>query len=195
MHCPRILQGRDPDYQKLAVKGLIGSSKRVLTGTKNEEKIKAIKSGVAILEIFLVKFDAENRSSLNKAYLPADILDNLPQHKDKLIAEFVEVYTTKRNYKMLRTIEPKNSGDSSNTTWDIIRNKQLDKIKLSDDTELFKDNGEPTKKHLEMIYWAYSPQPTKVKSYYAVEAASGKTASKRVSTGESDSASPIKKKR
>lgn len=27
----KILEGRDPDYQKLAVKGLIGRAKRVIT--------------------------------------------------------------------------------------------------------------------------------------------------------------------
>lgn len=28
----KILEGRDPDYQKLAIKGLLGRAKRTLTG-------------------------------------------------------------------------------------------------------------------------------------------------------------------
>lgn len=188
----RILEGRDPDYQKLAIKGLIGSSKRVLSGTKNEDKVKAIKGAVQILEDFLEKFDAENRSSTNKAYLAPEILDQLPQSSDKLIAEFVEVYTAKRNYKMLRTIEPVKSTSDGNRTWDIIRNRELSKIKCDIDGKLFKDNGDPSDTHLEMIYWAYSPQPAKVKSYYAVEAV--KSGPKRLSTADA-SESPAKRKR
>lgn len=163
----------------------------MLSGTKNEDKVKAIKGAVEILEDFLDKFDAENRSSTNKAYLAADILDQLPKSSDKLIAEFVEVYTAKRNYKMLRTVGPTDSSSEGDTTWDIIRNRELSKIKC-DDGKLFKDNGDPSDAHLKMIYWAYSPQPAKVKSYYAVEAV--KSGTKRLSTGDA-SESPAKRKR
>lgn len=181
-----ILDGRDPDYQKLAIKGLIGSSKRVLTGTKNEDKIKDIKAGVKILEDFLEKIDTENRP--NRAYLASQVLDQVPKHKNKLVAEFVQVYTAKKNYKMLRTIE----SSSEKKTWDIIRNRELNKMKCPD--KLFKESGEPTEEHLEMIYWAYSPQPAKVKAFY--EADSGeKAGSKRASKGDGDSSSPAKKKR
>lgn len=160
----------------MAIKGLIGSSKRVLTGTKNEDKVKAIKDGVKILEDFLEKLDLDPVK--NKAYLPAEVLEQLPKNKNKLVAEFVEVYTEKGNYKMLRTIEPvKNSSESK--TWDIIRNRELSRIK-GDEDKLFKDNGEPTENHLQMIYWAYSPQPAKVKSFYDQDGQE-KTASKRKS--------------
>lgn len=172
----------------MAIKGLIGSSKRVLTCTKNEDKVKAIKDGVKVLEEFLEKLDVD--SEKNKAYLPAEILEQLPKNKNKLVAEFVEVYTDKRNYKMLRTIEPKKN-TSESKSWDIIRNRELNKIK-GDEDKLFKDNGEPTENHLEMIYWAYSPQPAKVKSYY--EGGQEKTASKRKSKDSAAEVSPKKKR-
>lgn len=160
----RILRGRDPDYQKLAVKGLIGSSKRVLSGTKNEDKIKAIIEGVKVLEDFLEKFDKENRSKLNMAYLPSAVVTAFAASKHSLPQEFISVYgkDAKGNYKHLRTLHPK---DDDSTSWDIIRNKELNKIKEKiGDAKLFKDDGSPTAEHLQLIQWAYSPQADKVKN-------------------------------
>ncbi|KAJ6638121.1 hypothetical protein Bhyg_10854 [Pseudolycoriella hygida] len=163
----KILDGRDPDYQKLAVKGLIGSSKRVLSGTKNEDKIKAIKEGVAILEEFLEKFELENRSKLNFAYLAHNIIAAYPKPTNKLVAEFISVYggRAKGNYKHLRTLYPE---DNDSLTWDIVRNQEVKLIKekiAKNNSKLFNDDGSPTEDHLNLIYWAYSPQTDKVKSY------------------------------
>lgn len=180
----RILDGRDPDYQKLAIKGLIGSSKRVLGGTKNDDKIKAINEGVKVLEDFLEKFDNENRSKLNLAYLPSSIIKAFPSPKSSLVAEFLDVYHSKANgnYKHLRTLYPK---DDDTTSWDIIRNKKLDKLKKKlGDSKLFHSDGKPTSDHLELIYWAYSPQADKVKA-----AAAGKDNRKRKSHADSSSSS------
>lgn len=189
----RILDGRDPDYQKLAIKGLIGGSKRVLGGTKNEDKIKDIKAGVKTLEDFLEKFDNENLSKNNMAYLTYDIISSFPKPEDELLAEFVETYgkTAKGNYKHLRTLFPK---DDDSKSWDIIRNKKLknirDKIKEKD-ISLFKENGEPTEDHLKMIYWAYTPQKDKVKSYLEKK---DKKSEKRKTSSDED-ATPSKKKK
>lgn len=188
----RILKGRDPDYQKLAVKGLIGSSKRVLQGTKNEDKIRSIKEGVQILEDFLEEFDRENRSKSNLAYLPVAIVQAVGTPKNKLAAEFSETYADKAkgNYKHLRTIFPK--GDDSKS-WDIVRNSNLKVLKEKIDSKkakLFNEDGSPTSEHLELIGWAYSPNADKLKAYV-------EKAKKRKSTDDSgkDNASSSKKKR
>nr|XP_014089781.1 uncharacterized protein LOC106617231 [Bactrocera oleae] len=177
----RILQDRDPDYQKLAIKGLIGSSKRVLSGTKNEDKIKSIQEGVEILEDFLEKFETENLIKNNRAYLAYAVIEQLPEAKDELAAEFVKAYggpKAKGNYKHLRTMYPE--GDDS-TSWDIIRNrniaKLLEKLKAEEAKLFDAESGEPTEIHLELIHWAYSPQPDKVKAY--LEKSSKKKAEKR----------------
>lgn len=205
----RILEDRDPDYQKLAIRGLIGSSKRVLSGTKSEEKIQAIKDGVKILEDFLEKFETENMMRNNRAYLAHSIIEQLPKPDNELALEFLKAYggsKAKGNYKHLRTMYPK---DDDSTSWDIIRNrniaKLLDKLK-SEDAKLFDaDSGKPTALHLELIHWAYSPQPDKVKAY--VEKSSKKSAPKRKSeksasssssaesSSDSDSETPQKKKK
>lgn len=166
----KILEGRDPDYQKLAIKGLLGSAKRVLPSTKNEDKIKAIKEAMATFDDFLETFDREERSKQNMAYLSIDLIKPLPQKPtDELAAEFVQCYdkVAKGNYKHLRTKFPK---DDDTTSWDIIRNKKLlklrEKIKESGE-KLFDAEGKPTEAHLSLIFWAYSPNVDKLKSYCA----------------------------
>lgn len=197
------MDGRDPDYQKLAVKGLIGSSKRVLSGTKNEDKIKAIKEGIAILEDFLDKFDKENRSKLNMAYLPLNLITALPITKNKLAAEFVDVYGNKRvkgNYKHLRTLYPEDNDDD---TWDIVRNRALITIKENiskNNTKLFGEDGTPSEEHFQMIYWAFSPQPDKVKSYIdklkpKVDKRKSNDVSSSDSNSDSDDKSAAKKRK
>ncbi|EDW84390.1 uncharacterized protein Dwil_GK13169 [Drosophila willistoni] len=176
-----ILAERDPDYQRLAIKGLIGSSKRVLSGTKNEDKINAIKEAVQVLEEFLEKFETENRIKDNRAYLAYSIVAKLPEPKQELAAEFLTAYggsKAKGNYKHLRTMYPK---DDDSTSWDIVRNRQIAKLLeqiKNENVKLFDaETGAPTELHLELIHWAYSPQQDKVKAY--VEKLTKKTAEKR----------------
>lgn len=148
------------------MRGLIGSSKRVLSGTKNEDKVKAINEGVKILEEFLEKFDLENRSKYNFAYLPSSVITAFPAAKHSLVKEFVSVYSGKANgnYKHLRTLYPR---DDDSISWDIIRNKEVKKIKekiAANDSKLFNEDGSPSAEHLDLIHWAYSPQADKVKN-------------------------------
>lgn len=176
---------------------MLGNSKRVLQATKNEEKIQSIKAGVKILEDFLEEFDRDNRGALNNAYLPLDIVtafDGDGHSKSSLCIEFLDTYgkKAKGRYEHLRTLYPKNDDSKS---WDIIRNAKLNGIKnkiKESKANLFKDDGSPTKEHLELISWAFSPHADKLKTY--VEKLHGKSAEKRKSSSETVS-SPEKKKR
>lgn len=104
------------------------------------------------------------------AYLPASYAVALPPATDKLAAEFTEFYAGNRvkgNYKHLRTLYPE---DDDTFTWDIVRNRAVKELKdklAAGKGKLFDENGVPTTDHLAMIYWAYSPQPDKVKTYVA----------------------------
>ncbi|XP_058464820.1 uncharacterized protein LOC131438669 [Malaya genurostris] len=193
----KILEGRDPDYQKLAVKGLLGSAKRVLPSTKNEEKIKAIKEAISTLEDFLETFDREERSKQNMAYLSIELVKPcLKDYTDKLALEFVECYdkVAKGNYKHLRTKSPKNDDTVS---WDIIRNKKLfklkDKIKQTGE-KLFHSDGKPTETHLKMISWAYSPNVDKLKTYCMSLKSDNKKRSHSSSESNDDSVNEKKSK-
>lgn len=191
----RILEGRDPNYQKLAVKGLIGNSKRVLQATKNEDKIRSIKEGAKILEEFLDDFDRENRSKSNKAYLSIDLINAFDLPSNQLASEFVGIYNreAKGRYEHLRTLYPKNDKSKS---WDIIRNEQVNKINgkvQANKSKLFKEDGSPTTEHLEMIYWAYSPNADKLKEY--IEKVNGKPESnKRKSSSNKNDGEPATKR-
>lgn len=166
----------------MAIKGLIGSSKRVLSGTKNEEKIQSIKDGVKILEDFLEKFETENLIKNNRAYLAYSIIEKFPQPEDNLQVEFLAAYggaKAKGNYKHLRTMYPE---DDDLPSWDIVRNRNINKLlaKLKEEeAKLFDDSGKPTDIHMQLIHWAYSPQPDKVKTYAGTIPTECKKAEKR----------------
>lgn len=146
---------------------MIGNSKRVLQATKSEDKIKSIKQGVKILEDFLEEFDRENKAAQNMAYLAVDVVCAFGDPKNKLAAEFIETYNgkAKGRYEYLRTLYPKSDDSKS---WDIVRNENLEKLrkKINENkSKLFNDDGSPTKEHLELIHWAFSPNADKLKTF------------------------------
>ncbi|XP_049542472.1 uncharacterized protein LOC125955381 [Anopheles darlingi] len=173
----KILEDRDPDYQKLAIKGLLGSAKRVLPATKNPEKLKSIKEAMTLFNDFLDQFDREERGKQNMPYLPIELIRQLPKpkdHTDSLTEEFLSCYQTvaKGNYKHLRTKAPASSSSTDDDadpkpTWDIIRNRKLRVLKPDSSVKLFDSDGKPTERHLQLIQWAYSPQVDKLKSFLA----------------------------
>ncbi|XP_013142147.1 PREDICTED: uncharacterized protein LOC106105994 isoform X2 [Papilio polytes] len=158
------LEGRDPDYQKLAVKGLIGRAKRVLTCTRDETKISNIKEAMSLFDKFLDDFDTMHLSKQNNPYISLGIVRTCVGKAEGLISEqqksFIEAYSSVNGeYKRLRTVSEKEGGK----TWDIVRNAALKELKEKyADAKLF-DDDEPTKEHLEMLLWAYSPEQARVK--------------------------------
>lgn len=163
----RELEGRDPDYQRLAVKGLIGRAKRVLTCTRDETKISNIKEAMAIFEKFLDDFESLHLSRQNNAYLALGLVrtaarragDNVTPLQKSFIAAYSSV---SGEYKRLRNVR----ADGEDTTWDIVRNRELKTLKEKHaEAKLFNDKDEPTAEHLQMLLWAYSPEPARVKKY------------------------------
>ncbi|XP_057668781.1 spliceosome-associated protein CWC27 homolog [Diorhabda carinulata] len=165
----KVLEGRDPDYQRLSIKGLIGRAKRTLTLTKDKEKVQNINDAVKVFEDFLRDFEINNLSKENRAYLPVASTEVFLPLKEKYGIEdeqidgFLDAYSKKAkgDYKNLRTIS---SGDEK-PTWDIVRNAELKKLlKAMEESrpDLWEDDL-PTKEHLELILWAYSPDASKIK--------------------------------
>ncbi|CAK1547941.1 unnamed protein product [Leptosia nina] len=159
------LEGRDPDYQKLAVKGLIGRAKRVLTCTKDETKLSNIKESISIFEKFLDDFDTMHLSKQNNPYLPLGVvrtcLDLAGDKVTKQQRSFIDAYASVNGeYKRLRTVLEKESEKS----WDIVRNTALKDLKEKHaEAKLFNNKDEPTDEHLEMLLWVYSPEAARVK--------------------------------
>lgn len=149
-------------------------------------------------EDFLEAFDSEERSKQNMAYLPLDLVKSLPgEPSDELAAEFVECYDTvaKGNYKHLRTKFPE---DDDSTSWDIVRNRKLlklkEKVKKSGE-KLFDSDGKPTELHVSMIYWAYSPNVDKLKAYCTKLEKSGGGKKRSHSSSDSDSEEEVEDKK
>ncbi|CAH1987372.1 unnamed protein product [Acanthoscelides obtectus] len=124
---------------------------------------------MAVFEDFLKKYELKNMSKENRSYLPIAHIDALIPLKEKFkivskeIDNFLEAYRNKAkgDYKNLRTVA---SGDDK-PTWDIVRNtelKKLLKVMEEESPDLWKDDL-PTKEHMELILWAYSPDATKIK--------------------------------
>lgn len=167
METIKNLEGRDPDYQKLAVKGLIGRAKRTLQVTKAEDKLSNIKEALDVFEKWLKDF--EKLHIPNWSYLPLATVESflvLKNHfgfKDEKLSKFLEAYKSNDgDYKKLRTVS---SGDEK-LTWDIARNNELrDLMKVVDDDspDMWDDNDLPTKVHAQLILWAYSPDASRIK--------------------------------
>ncbi|XP_055716428.1 uncharacterized protein LOC129810150 [Phlebotomus papatasi] len=161
----KILDNRDADYQKLVLKSLITSSKSVVSRTKDKQKISDIKEAVEMLTEYLDSLDTLNQP--NMKYLSVDIIQNFSKPTEKLVSEFLTTYTKTAggNYKKLRTLFPEEDDSES---WDIVRNKNLQKLQKTIQEKklsLFNSDGSPTKEHLTLISWAYSPKLEKLKQF------------------------------
>ncbi|XP_022833647.1 DNA ligase 1-like [Spodoptera litura] len=161
------LEGRDPDYQRLAVKGLIGRAKRVLTCTRDETKISNIKEAMAIFEKFLDDFESLHLSKQNNPYISLGHVRTAEKLAGDTVTElqrsFIAAYSgVSGEYKRLRSVRAQ-AGDC---TWDVVRNRELQTLKEKHaEAKLFTDKDEPTAEHLQMLLWAYSPEPARVKKY------------------------------
>lgn len=175
--------------------------------TKDKDKLQNINDAVQVFEEWLQNFEKLNLSKENRAYLPlATVKTLLPLKKqykidDDQATAFYEAYkSVGGEYKNLRTV----SSGEDKPTWDIVRNTVLRKLlkKIDEDKpDLWKDEL-PTKEHVELIIWAYSPDASKIKkSLSKLEEKLGKAekeesspeaekkASKRKSEGNNSSSS------
>ncbi|XP_052746113.1 ankyrin repeat domain-containing protein 11 isoform X2 [Bicyclus anynana] len=191
------LEGRDPDYQKLAVKGLIGRAKRVLTCTRDETKLSNIKEAISIFDKFLDDFDTMHLSKQNNPYISLPIVRTCKTMADDITDQqksFIAAYTSVRGeYKRLRTVLAAEGGK----TWDVVRNAALKELKEKHaDAKLFNDKDEPTAEHLEMLLWAYSPEAARVKKLIPeTKASEDVNDRKRRSSGHDSDDTPSKKKK
>lgn len=142
--------------------------------TKDKEKVQNINDATKVFEDFLRNFELNNLGRENRAYLPMKSIEALLPLKDKYeiknsqIDDFLKAYkkTAKGDYKNLRTV----SSGEDQPTWDIIRNTELKKLLKAieeDRSDLWEDDL-PTKEHMEIILWAYSPDASKIKKNVSV---------------------------
>ncbi|XP_078053350.1 uracil-DNA degrading factor [Augochlora pura] len=160
----KSLEGRDIMYQYHAISGLIKRAKRVISVTKDEQKIKNMKEAVKVFEKWVLGYHLSSRAKENLNYLSLDLVRAFKPLADKYQIEdngFLKAYEdADGDYKKLRNVQV---SDSVTVTWDIERNKNLQSLLENikeNNIELFQAEGDleglPTEEHTRCIMWAYS---------------------------------------
>lgn len=158
------LEGRDVTYQYHAISGLVMRAERVISITKDEQKIKNMKEAVAVFEDWIREYKLNGRASENFNYLALDLVRAFKPLAERYKIEdngFLKAYEdADGDYKKLRNVKV---SESSTVTWDIERNKNLQSL-LKDikenSSKWFQADGEleglPTEEHTKCIMWAFS---------------------------------------
>ncbi|XP_047098808.1 uncharacterized protein LOC124712540 [Schistocerca piceifrons] len=172
----KLLDGRDISYQFQIINSMYHRAKVILKRTKDEEKVHNLTEAIEVFENWINDYKAHNRSRENFSYLPLETVDAykpLAQRYGVFVEgekSFLHVYKeAEGDHKKLRQLKV-DKDDENGITWDIHRNKNLKEISTRIKTEhlpLFETDieyrGLPSKEHVEMIQWGYSPEVTKIK--------------------------------
>lgn len=181
------LKNRDIDYQFQVVNTMYNRAKEVIKRTKNPDTIKNIKQALGIYSKWLNNYKKQNLSSrLSKPYLTPKQVSSLeflaeyynisrkargldkPTTSDR---GFLEIWReVKGDKKRLRNY-PVKSRLPHGQTWDKQRNnfitRRISMIKNAKNDLYYTsgpNKGLPTKLHVNMMIWAYSPDVKNVLS-------------------------------
>lgn len=166
----KSLDGRDVSYQYHAIAGLVKRAERVISCTKDEQKIANMKEAVQVFENWITDYNVNGRAKENFNYLPRELVAAFKPLAERYKIEdngFLKAYEeAEGDYKKLRNVQV----PDSSVTWDIERNRNLrslvERIKEKNiqwyetDDEL---RGLPSEEHTRCIMWAFSHDPAKLK--------------------------------
>ncbi|XP_018407590.1 PREDICTED: uncharacterized protein LOC108783512 [Cyphomyrmex costatus] len=166
----KSLEGRDVSYQFHAISGLVKRAERVISCTKDEQKIKNMLEAIEIFENWITDYNVKGRSKENFNYLTIDIVRAFKPLAERYNIEdngFLNVYEEANgDYKRLRSVR----FPESNVTWDVKRNEHLRKLVncikekhiqwFDTDVEF---RGLPTAEHTRCIMWGFSHDIAKLK--------------------------------
>ncbi|CAK9807674.1 hypothetical protein ANTQUA_LOCUS5292 [Anthophora quadrimaculata] len=166
----KSLDGRDVSYQYHAIAGLVKRAERVISCTKDEEKIKNMKEAVEVFENWITDYNVNGRAKENFNYLTIDLIKAFKPLAERYKIEdngFLKAYEeVDGDYKKLRSVQV----PDSSVTWDIERNKNLRSLVESikeKNIQWFETNDElhglPTAEHTRCIMWAFSHDAGKLK--------------------------------
>ncbi|XP_017889344.1 uncharacterized protein LOC108630518 [Ceratina calcarata] len=166
----KSLDGRDVSYQYHAIAGLVKRAERVISCTKDEQKIANMKEAVQVFENWITDYNVNGRAKENFNYLPQDLVKAFKPLAERYKIEdngFLKAYEeVEGDYKKLRNVQV----PDSSVTWDIERNKNLRSLVqcikekniqwFETDEEL---RGLPSEEHTRCIMWAFSHDAAKLK--------------------------------
>ncbi|XP_011694318.1 PREDICTED: uncharacterized protein LOC105453808 [Wasmannia auropunctata] len=166
----KSLEGRDVAYQFHAISGLVKRAERVISCTKDEQKIRNMREAVEVFEKWITEYNVNGRSKENFNYLTIDIVRAFKRLAERYGIEdsgFLKVYEeVDGDYKKLRSVR----FPETDVTWDVKRNEHLrelvNHIKEKHvqwfDTDA-KFRGLPTAEHTRCIMWGFSHDVVKLK--------------------------------
>ncbi|XP_011056078.1 PREDICTED: uncharacterized protein LOC105147049 [Acromyrmex echinatior] len=166
----KSLEGRDISYQFYAISGLVKRAERVISCTKDEQKIKNMREAIEIFENWITDYNVKGRSKENFNYLTIDIVRAFKSLAERYNIEdngFLKIYEeVNGDYKKLRSVR----FPESNVTWDVKRNEHLRELVnyikekhvqwFDTDVEF---RGLPTAEHTQCIMWGFSYDVAKLK--------------------------------
>ncbi|PSN46417.1 hypothetical protein C0J52_15376 [Blattella germanica] len=162
----QLLEGRDITFQFQIINSMYHRAKVIHKRTKDPEKVKNLTEAIETFETWLDDYRAHSRAKENFTYLPLDVVEAfLPlAEKYAIKSEFLDVYRqAEGDLKKLRVLKA-----NDDITWDVKRNNNLKPLaEKHKDAALYrteeKVRGLPTKEHVELVMWGYSPEITKLK--------------------------------
>lgn len=188
----KLLDGRDINYQYQVINSMYNRAKVIVKRTKDAEKLRNLQEAVDTFAEWLDDYKTHSRSKENFGYLPLDSIrafQSLAKDQGVLNGKkptFIDVYEeAEGDHKKLRVKKV----EGADVTWDIHRNKNLKPLVDTlhkEEQPLYTSRGLPSKWHLGLIVWGYSPEPAKVKKLAAAAKKSEKSSSSSGS-GEEDS--------
>lgn len=79
----KLLEGRDLNYQYHAISGLVKRAERVISCTKDEQKLKNIKEAIEVFDNWITDFKVNGRAKMNFDYLSIDLVRSYKPLADK----------------------------------------------------------------------------------------------------------------
>ncbi|PNF41287.1 hypothetical protein B7P43_G01448 [Cryptotermes secundus] len=176
----QLLEGRDVTFQFQIINSMFHRAKVIHKRTKDPEKLRNLSEAIETFENWLNEYRSRSRAKENLGYLPLDVVEAFQPLADRygvktevpgVHISFLKAYReADGDLKKLRVLKV-NPDDEKSITWDVHRNKYLkplvDRVKGDDAPRLYlteeKVRGVPTKEHVELVMWGYSPEVTKLK--------------------------------
>lgn len=166
----RLLDGKDTTYQFQIINSMYNRAKVIYKRTTDKEKRKNLEEAIETFEEWIADYKKNGRSKENFSYLPLEtVVGYKPLAEHHGIEEFGFLLAFKEVDGDLKRLRNKKVLDES-ITWDVYRNRNLKFINMSINENylpMYETDGElrglPTKEHVQLILWGFSPEQTKVK--------------------------------
>lgn len=162
----QLLEGRDITFQFQIINSMYHRAKVIQKRTKDPEKVRNLTEAIETFEKWIDDYKSHSRAKENFTYLPLDVVEAFQPLAEKygISSKFLEAYRqAEGDLKKVRVLKA-----NDEITWDVERNKNLKPLaEAVKEAALYRTEenvrGLPTREHVELVMWGYSPEPSKLK--------------------------------